>query len=955
MASKFEKASTRMFCISGVLSDIYCTPDLKVLSLEELLNQRLHALGFRSVVFYSGAKGRFFALDEDGKRGLGYTRRQNKNEKAEKPPEGAGTGENKAPASTTSVAGFGRRTGGRNAENTQKHQDGGSYFIKVKDDQAPEYANAYMKDTTEQKALVFTSLEDFVNNSSGSRRSYYAYFEDWKSLPNENRNICIFLSKSIDSRNLQQIFNDNSTLALQSMFIRGVNSSGAEFNQNSSLIVSSPLNDEIGNILEYLRIKGYTYTTRDENNNDVTVVSRITFRHTEKEKIVRALSFYSRESEYSELKSMKESIESYMAEQKRAIVEITPDVVSTIYSLSNKKYKDVGDPLEVLKNCKGWEAAYEVINSFVVSHRSRYGTNPTKNSTGSGTGIERLEPDRSASSSLGKVPNFVLQGPPGVGKSEIASLIGQILQHEGVLKSGHTVEGSRDKLIGQYIGSTAIQTAAMIEQAQEGVLLIDEVYNLAEDNKGMSSGANYCAEAINTLVAAMTSKSKRFCVIFAGYAERMDEVWNMNEGLLSRFGESNIINLEGYKPDLLQSIFESHFGKPEDDSSQCIILSDEVKEGLPVFFENLYSDRDRENFGNARDMNTLAATVKRQSSYRYIQENLTGDIIVEKKDFGKNISLFEKRGLSTEDIYAKIYEYVGLDFLVDMFNDQLALKIEYEEKGLEYPGPSHMIWCGNPGTGKSTAAQLTADLYHSLGILGGKEPIYIDASEIMSSHIGGGAEEINRRMDEACQHNTILVIEEAYQLAKMSNGREVIHAMLNRMETDRKNFNVIFVLYTELRDEFLRVNPGMESRVRTYEFKDYNAEQLMQIFMKMCEKTKDSVSDEAKEKITKLLTQLYKSGATAKGNARIVRTLIETMRQNRYRRITDELAVQIHGVANSETRGQISAARAMKKIQMPQTAYCFEASDVPDDYSYAVSASTPSRRDNCVDVPANIT
>ena len=782
-----------------------------------------------------------------------------------------------------------------------------------------------------------------MNNSRPEgRRRFFAYFEDWKSLPNENRNIVIFISKSVNAGNLQQMFSDSSNIALQSLFIKGMNSSGAEFDQNSGLIVGSPLGDEIGSLLEYLRIAGYSYVRRGDDGEDRSITARLMFRHTDKERLVRALSFYSREADFSELKSMKESLESFMYARGGEIVWLTPEDIPLIYSQSASKFSDNDDPLERLKNTAGWEPAYNVINSFVVSHRSRHKAKPSAEAAEGGTagktaGVERLEPERAARASCsGKVPNFVLQGPPGVGKTEIANLIGQILQREGILRSGHTVVGSRDKLVGQYVGSTAIQTAAMIEQAQEGVLLIDEVYNLAEGGRDNSHGANYSAEAINTLVAAMTNKNNRFCVIFAGYASRMDEVWGMNEGLFSRFGDSNIIDIEGYKPELLQHIFEKQFGGAEEDSDVKTVLSEDVEAGLPVFFENLYAERDRENFANARDMNMLAASVRRTAGYRCIRAGLEGDIEVIRSDFGAKEKLFEKKGLSAEDIYSKIYEYVGLDFLVEMFNDQLALKIECEEKGIDYPGPSHMIWCGNPGTGKSTAAQLTIDLYHSLGILGGTKPIYVDASEIMSSYVGGGAEQIRKKMDEACQHNTVLVIEEAYQLTANSGGREIINAMLNRMESDRKNFNVIFILYTSLKDEFLRVNPGMASRVLMYEFRDYDGRQLSEIFLKMCEKNRDEVSGGALAKVKSLLSDLYGRGLTVNGNARIVRKLTENMRQNRYRRMTGELAMKLYGSDDAASRGKVSALRSMGKLELPEKAYTFEESDVPEDFNVEV-------------------
>ncbi len=916
MHSIFEKASTRMFCISGVLNDIYCMPDLRMLNFEEFLNEKLHMLGYQNVVFYSGAKRQFFTLDAQSRAGLEVLKKQPAPKTAPPPP----------PTPADSPAKPPQQRGGmqrqRRVADPEKKPE--VYAVTISDEtQTPETANRFMLDTTTRKALVFTSLEDFISNVDKSRRGFHAYFEDWKSLPSENGNICIFLSKSIDARNLQRIFGEQGTLPLQSLFVRGMTSGGAEFNHNACMIVGSPLNDEIASLLEYLRIKGYTYRTRDAQNQDVTVTAHLQFRYAELDTLLRSLNFYNRESEFSELKTMKETLERFMQDHGGTVVPLTPADVPKLYPRSHGTFQNEQDPMEFLRTRRGWEAAHQVLNSFILSHRkAQQKLSATIEERGQHD-IDRIEPVKREF--CGKVPNFVLQGPPGVGKTEIANLIGRILQKEGILKSGHTVIGSRDKLVGQFVGSTAIQTAALIEQAQEGVLLIDEVYSLAEGNA--NSGVNYCAEVFNTLVAAMTNQNYHFCIIFAGYADRMNEVWQMNEGLFSRFGDANIIDLQGYEPDLLQSIFESFF--PEGEEVQ---LSDTVRQTLPLFFQNYYADRDRVNFGNARDVGNLAATVKRAAAFRAIQQQEEGIVYVQQADFGERAALFAKRGKTADDIYASIYDYVGLEFLVNLFNDQLSEKVECEEKNLVYPGPSHMVWVGDPGTGKSTAAQLTAELYHSLGILGGTKPIYVDASELISSHVGGSAEAVQRRMDEACQHNTILVVEEAHQLCTSSMGKEVIDAMLNRMENERQKFNVIFVVYQSKLDDFLAINPGMPSRVNVCRFPSYTAPQLTAIFQKMCEKHQDTYTPDTLVQVEQLLTALHQKGITRKGNARLVRQLLEQMRKHRYRRILGEMAAAIHGEDTPENRGRVAAARAMHEVAVPASAYCFTPADIPADF-----------------------
>lgn len=920
MSSIFEKVSTRMFCISGALNDIYCTSDLRIYSFEELLNEKLKSLGYQYVVFYSGAKQRMFAIDgECGRRLEELTGKRSADSAAEPPKlsEQADT-----PANTVAqTAGVPQRSVRPKKADSSK-QKNKVFHIRASDNNAASMANRLMLNTADgKKALIFTSLDDFLNSSEQLRRAFYAYFEDWKSLPNENGNICIFVSKSINSQNLQTVFEGQGAMALRSLFIKGLSSGTAEFNHNSSLIIGSPLNDEILNLLEYLRIKGYTYTYRNENNDDITITKKLSFGKNHLDSILRALSFFNREADFSELKTMKESIEAFMRESTGDRVCITPENIPVVYGQKRGSFNDDDDPLELLKTREGWEAAGEVIGGYIDNYRANYKTGSDTEERRDGSYIERFEPQSKLKSGRVRVPNFVLQGNPGVGKTEIANLIGRILQREGILKSGHTVVGTRDKLVGQYVGSTAVQTAALIEQAQEGVLLIDEVYTLAENAE--DGGSGFCSEAINTLVAAMTNKNYHFCVIFAGYANRMDEVWKMNEGLFSRFGEANVITIDEYKPPLLQKIFESCLTR-SDETCRQVEISEDVRAGLPEFFKNLYSDRDTVNFGNARDMNNLADTVKRRAGIRQLHDSV---ITVERADFGDKAKLFEKRGFSTTEIYAKLDEYVGLDFLKDMFSDQISLKVEYEEKQLEYPGPSHMIWAGNPGTGKSTAAQLTAELYHSLGILGSDKPIYIDASNLVGQYVGHSEKNISDKMDEAIQHHTILVVEEAYQLAESEFGKRVIDAMLNKMESNRKDFNVVFIVYSDRVDQFLNCNPGLESRLQRYEFKDYNAEQLFDIFALMCRKNKDEFSTAAGETVSALLKRLYDSRLSKNGNARIVRKLIDEMRRNRYRRIQNSISEQM-GISTSEA----AVMRSMGKLSVPRDAYVFESADVPEEF-----------------------
>lgn len=912
MNSIFRNVSTRMFSISGELSDVFALPNGWNVNFEELLMLHMEQLGFESVVFCSTQREMFYALNPAGAAALEIL-------KGDKKPEPKPA----APAQDTMGYDWLLEDAPPAPAAPQKPEKPLRMTCQVRADQLSVCTDRFMRDMTGSRVLVFTSLEDLGKMSSSPiGRRLLECFEAWKGLPNENRNICIFLSRTLSSEELQSKLRDSRAGVLESLFLRG-----QAFNPHASLTVGMPMHDEIANLLEILRIKGVPVSSPDGTASRI----RLRFDRRQMQSLVRMLGFLARENGLTQLKQIKEILEDFLRTADTPL--LTADVIRGFFP-GGASIPGEEDPLEILRTREGWEPAYHILDSFVSNHRAFYGTQQEPELTV--PAVLRFE-GAPAEDHRAKVPNFVLQGPPGVGKTEIAGLIGRILQREGILRSGHTVVGSRDKLVGEYVGSTAIRTAAMIEEAQEGVLLVDEVYSIAEKPE---QGISYCDEVFNTIVAAMTNPRYHFCVIFAGYADRMHEVWEMNEGLYSRFGASNIITLRGYEPPLLQKIFESRFGHPEGASGQITRLSEDVCAGLPVFFANFYADRDRKQFGNARDVNNLAADVKRAAVYRHLlalqkmdtpptdEERLT--VTVERSDFEERAALFEKRGSTAADIFQKLDAYEGLEFLAEMFSDQLALRVECEEKGIPYPGPSHMIWAGNPGTGKSTAAQLTAELYHSLGILGGTAPICVDASELVSQYAGGSAENIRKKLDEACQKNAVLVIEEAYQLLERG-GSDAIHALLHRMETDRRSFNLILILYKDKVQEFLSRNAGLASRLKIYEFPDYTAQQLLSIFLRMCGSAKDTIDDAGRERVRQLLETLYRSGRSRQGNARLVRQLYEEMQKRRYRRVLGGLAVSLYGADTPQNRSLAAAARAMHTVTVPDTVYAFTAADVPEE------------------------
>nr|WDB00002.1 CbbX [Cyanidium sp. THAL103] len=139
-------------------------------------------------------------------------------------------------------------------------------------------------------------------------------------------------------------------------------------------------------------------------------------------------------------------------------------------------------------------------------------------------------------------------GPPGTGKTTIATKMANILFKLGYINKGHLITVTRDDLVGQYIGHTAPKTKEVLKKAMGGVLFIDEAYYLYKpDNE-----RDYGSEAIEILLQVMENQRENIVIIFAGYKEKMDKFYESNPGLASRI--ANHVDFPNYDPDELLSI-----------------------------------------------------------------------------------------------------------------------------------------------------------------------------------------------------------------------------------------------------------------------------------------------------------------------------------------------------------------------------------------------------------------
>ncbi|MEG2176884.1 MAG: AAA family ATPase [Oscillibacter sp.] len=240
----------------------------------------------------------------------------------------------------------------------------------------------------------------------------------------------------------------------------------------------------------------------------------------------------------------------------------------------------------------------------------------------------------------------------------------------------------------------------------------------------------------------------------------------------------------------------------------------------------------------------------------------------------------EKAPENMEDLQAELDSYIGLAGVKQEVKNLINLvTVDRLRRENDLPATDlslHMVFSGNPGTGKTTIARLMARIYHSLGILSKGQLVEVDRSGLVAGYVGQTALKTAKVLESAL--GGVLFIDEAYALnGKADNdfGQEAIDTILKAMEDHRDDLVVIVAGYDALMEAFIHSNPGLESRFNRFlHFADYSTGELLEIFEMQCKKgcyeMAEGTCDLVRERI-----RSENDSAVSFGNARGVRNLLE--------------------------------------------------------------------------------
>lgn len=468
--------------------------------------------------------------------------------------------------------------------------------------------------------------------------------------------------------------------------------------------------------------------------------------------------------------------------------------------------------------------------------------------------------------------NMVFAGNPGTGKTSIARLVAEMLNSMGLLKIGQLVETDRSSFVSDIPGETSKKTEAKFKEAIGGVLFIDEAYTLANDSIGR--------EAIETLLKLIEDYSREVIVILAGYEEEMEDFFDVNIGLRSRFPLWT--TFEDYDPN---ELLEMSIKLIE---SKGFKLSKNAYISLKKSFEDIYEESDSQS-GNGRMVRNYVESLIRNQSIRISEEDISvyEMNLITAKDIEKiNVSEYE----NGFDLEVRLESLKGNEKAKEFLRNQYKL-IKSQEKREKLGKRSNIIkynnivFTGDIGTGKKTILNILSELYYSRGLVKAKTIVEFDKDEIVSMlNKGLKLEDIlNKSLGK------VVLIDKSHLFLEEINCREIVSIFIKFL--DQYKNKIILVLSGEKEgiEKLLSQNPALNYRFPLWlDFEDYSYYDLYEICIDTLRKKGFILKEDAKIYLKDVIYDLYNDNNLSLKNGLMIQSYLDRLIRVQSVRVYDE-------------------------------------------------------------------